>query len=393
MKKKCKKINITDLGTIKPWVADCCMRHRKRYDFKRLFFYYGMSKEDYDDAIKTHNKEAFELVIARICEEAISQIKNRKLILDPVRIREKVDTTTGKLRQIGIECPMQQVFDYIAVYSAMEIFEKRMVREQASSIPGRGQLYGVRMIQKWLRKDNESLDYAKRHNLRYSRKCKYFVKLDIKKCYPSANKEVILERFRHDCGNEDIVWLWEELFKTYEVDGYTGLLIGGLPSQWACQFALSFIYRYAKSICKRGKVVINHIAMFMDDMLFLSGNRNALYDAVKKIIAWTYENFGWEIKPEWHIRDIDKFNIDMMGYVIHADGSATIRARNFIHSRRIALRFKNMCLKQAKRLLSYKGFYKYSDSKYVTEKYHLKEIFRLAASIISKHDKELALCR
>ena len=66
------------------------------------------------------------------------------------------------------------------------------------------------------------------------------------------------------------------------------------------------------------------------------------------------------IKPNWHIKKIRDEPIDMMGYVVHASGKLTMRARNFIHSRRLILRVqrrKKMSRMFASRLTSYKGFY------------------------------------
>ena len=36
MKRKCKRIDITDFDTIRPWVDECIRRHKKRYDFRDL---------------------------------------------------------------------------------------------------------------------------------------------------------------------------------------------------------------------------------------------------------------------------------------------------------------------------------------------------------------------
>ena len=251
-------------------------------------------------------------------------------------------------------------------------------------------------IRKWIEKDISATEYAKRHELNYTRQCQYFVKLDIRKCYPTANVDAFLKLFRKDCANEDLIWLWESLLKSHHVAGYTGFMIGALPSQWACQYMISFIYRYAKEQCKirREKKIqsVKHMLVFMDDMLLIGSNRAALKTAVRDVILYTKDMFGWTIKPNWHICNIDNYPIDMMGFVIHGDAHVTIRARNFIHARRIAMRCEEqgrIGLCRAKRIVSYKGYFKYSNSKLVQNKYNLHELFSDSSKIISRHDKDV----
>lgn len=397
MKRSCKNIDITDANTIKPWVTDCCYRHYRRYDFKHLFRRFGMSREDYRRMYETYDKSLLEETINRISEYCAKSIKNRDITLSPVHIREMRDRTTDKIRLIGRESALQQVYDYIAVYSAMDIFKRRLVKEQCSSIPNRGQVYGMRMIKKWVKSDYDSMRYANKHGIDYSRKCKYFVKLDIQKCYPTANTSIFLNLFERDCGNGDIFWLWSKLILSHRVDGYAGFMIGALPSQWASQYMMSFIYRFAKNkySLRRGKRIttVKHMLLFMDDMVLFGSNRKQLKRTVEYIIQYTKSELGWTIKPDWHIRCIDDFNIDMMGYVIRKDGSITIRGRNFIKARRLALRHKKRySITQARRLISYKGFFDYSDSKQVIKKYQFNRCFNDAKKTISNYERR-KLCQ
>lgn len=385
MKRKCKKVNIRDFDTIRPWVEDCIMRHKKRYDFRKLLLDNGMTREEYNEAVKTGKKELYHKAIDRITIEAANRIGNRNLDLPPVRIREMHDKTTDKIRQIGWESAMQQVFDYIAVHSCQEIWEARIVREQASSIPGRGQIYGMRMIRKAVKADYRAERYAKKHGYHYSRKLRYFVKLDIKKCYPSADLKIFMELLKRDCGNEEIIWLWNELLSSHKVEGYNGFMIGALISQWGCQLMLSYIYRYVKSLHyeKRGRKYksVQKMYLFMDDMLLFGSNRTELLKAVRKAILFTKDKLGFTIKQNFMIHDFFLTGADMMGFVIYSNGKVEMRSRNYIRSQRLIKRCKQkgyLVISQAKRLTSYKGYYIHSD-------YHGEMgIFRYAQYIISK---------
>lgn len=380
MKKKCKSIDITDAQTVRPWVEDCIRRHKKRHDFRKLILRHGVTEEDYWKAVDEHNFSLIEPAVDRIAEDAVRQIKARKLELEPVRIREQEDKTTGKIRMIGCECAMQQVFDYIAVYSCQEIWDARITIQQCSSIPERGQIYGMKLIRKYVLADERAMRYAKKHKKKYVRKCAYHAKLDVRKCFPNAKKEIFMELFRHDCGNEDILWLWQTLMDTHEVNGYHGFMIGALVSQWAAQYMLSFLYHKAMTIRHRDKKAVGRMVMFMDDMLLMGSNRKALLFAVRELMAYA-KALGFEIKENFMIHRLRDVPIDMMGFTIYENGKVELRGRNYIKSRRLMLRYErngSLTVEQCKRLVSFKGFYTYSD---YSGNY---KIFKYAQSRLSK---------
>lgn len=395
MKRKCKNIDLRKPENLLPAIKDVIGRHSDRYDFRNLLFKFKLSKEDYEEFLISKDESILEDVYDRIARIASENIIKRDLQLKPVSIRIMEDKSTGKIRQIGKESAMQQIYDYIAFYAAKEIFDRRIVYEQASSIPGRGQIYGMQIISGWIRKDNDSLRYAEAHGIRYQRKVKYHVKSDVKKCYPSARLDKFMALFEKECANEDIVWLWYTLLKSHQVEGYSGFMIGSLVSQWAVQYMISFAYRHIKSLHyeRRGKTYkcVEHMMIFMDDMEMTSGNRKQLKTAVRELKKYLHNEQGFEIKDNWQIKDIDKDPIDMMGYVVFADGHVEIRDRDFIKARRLALRYYSqgcfLTLRQCKRILSYKGYFKYSDSKHANQIYNLDEIFKYAAEKISVEER------
>ena len=393
MKRSCKHVDIKDTKTVLPWVADCVYRHWKRNDFRRLILSTGVvTAADYVAAKQINDKRLIAPAIPVIAQMACEIIRRRDFDLPPIRIRKKCDHTTGKERDIGCESPMQQVLDYIAVHSCTEIWRRRMSRFQMSSIPNRGQVLGIKMLRKFVRKDRNALSYAKKHGWRYCRKCRYRVKLDIRKCFPSSKAEVFMRLFVRDCASKDIVWLWATLLFSHRVGGYRGFMIGSLASQWAAQYLISFIYTFSMALRYRGRKAVTTEMMFMDDMGLFSSSRAALKYAVKAISAYSREVLGYDIKLNWHIEDMEKSSLDMMGFVIHISGKVTMRERNFIHSRRIMIRVEIsgfMTHKQAVRLLSYKGFYKYSDSRTAEENLNYTNKFMLAAKVVSNHDRRL----
>lgn len=402
MKKSCKNIDITDCETVYPWVLDCITRHRNKLNFQRLLVSIGgLTQTELEAVMRDKHSAELERAAQMISAEACKRIRIRNLGLKPVRIKEMIDKSSGKTRLIGCESAMQQVFDYIAVYSCRDIWKRRIIPQQASSMPKRGQVYGTKMIRKWICDDNRAVKWSRKHNVRYARKCRYFVKIDAEKCFPNARLHIFMQWFRRDCANRDILWLWEELLKSHRVSGYEGFMIGALPSQWAVQYLMSFIYRFAMSLhsVRREKRIkwVSHSLIFMDDILLLSSSRKNLKRAVEKIVGFAKISFGMTIKSNWQICDIDKTPIDMMGYVVHNDGTITVRPRVFLRVRRMALRYastRRFTFCQARHTISYKGYFISNklplSSRKALENYNLIELFNLCRHLVGiKARKEI----
>lgn len=408
MVRSCKHTDIENWQVITPWVYDCISRHKKKRNFRDLLCETGMmTRDEYYEALSTQNYMAFEKASELIAKEAAKRIAERRLDLPPVYIRNMIDKSSGKLRQIGKESAFQQVFDYVAKNSCNEIWRRRIVPQQVSSIKGKGQSFGVNMIQGWVQKDNESMRWALRHGQRYSRQCKYYVKLDITKCFPSMRLETFMKFFKRDCGNKAIIWLWGELLKSHKVQEYEGFMIGALPSESAAQYLMSFLYRYATGLHKErnGKQIklISHALYFMDDQIYFGSNRKDLKMAVRKIIKFAKDELGINIKPNWQICCIDETPLDAMAFVIHADAVVTVRPRVFIRARRMMLRFirtQRMTIEQARRLCSYKGYFMPNPQKMKKRQVYLKlkigkierklqfrRVFSIAAKIVSNYER------
>lgn len=129
----------------------------------------------------------------------------------------------------------------------------------------------------------------------------------------------------------------------------------------------------------------------MAGWVLLGGATALAFLTVDSLVKYADDVLGLTIKPNWHIKKLADCGIDMMGYVVHADGKITIRARNFIHARRLVLRYRRtgvLSCKQAKRLVSYKGFFKYSNCRKVSQQMKLPIVFHKAQSIIGQIERK-----
>ena len=320
----------------------------------------------------------------------------------------KIDPSNGKNRLIGDASPLQQVADYVAVGLSIDIFKRRIVPQQISSIPGRGPIYGTRMIQRWIDEDNRAMRWARKHNVRYSRKCKWYVKLDVSQCFPSLRVDRFMRLYKRDCANTDLLWFYEALLRTHAIDGYEGFMIGSRVSQDACQYMMSFIFRFAKSLhyYRRGVELksVTHMLIQMDDILMFGSSRKELKAAVEQVIVYAKSFLGLNIKPNWQILNLDMSPVDIVGYKLYANGKVSIRSRIFLRARRMVLRFTrndHFTYEQAKRLSSYKGYFedngrakivakhKHSDSRTIRNKMELDEAFRGAQKIVSITERRM----
>lgn len=381
MKRSCKHIDITKVATIRNWVSWCVARHyKKRADFRKLLVSYG-----YDEALEGYEEEeSWWKAIDSISLHIVNMIKNRKLELDPVRITEKVDKNSGKVRLIGCESALQQCMDYVAVFSCEEIWKRRIDTFQASSMPGKGQIYAKNLVRDALKKDNARVEYGKRHKIKYSRKYRYYAKTDIKKDFPSARYPRFIAVFRKDCANEDIVWLWEALLKTHRVyyrksDGsielYLGFMIGALTSQYAMIYMLSFASRRLRN-------KVNFVACFMDDFAILDSIRKRMKDSILDMEKYLYEEFELTLKQNWSIQKIaDDTPIDFVGYRIYPDGKVELRRRNWKKIRRYLL-LPFLTFKQCKTIASLKGMIKNSSSYVIYQDYDFGNIWRKVRCIL-----------
>lgn len=316
-----------------------------------------------------------------IAVEITERIKARDLALPPINYRDRVDKSSGKLRRLGVESAMQQCMNYVAVYSLMPMLKAKVGPFQCASIPERGQVYGKQVIEKWIRKDPKGT--------------KYYDKMDVRHCFPSISHRTIrklLERDIHK--NPTLIWFVLALVGTYE----EGLSIGSFLSQWLCNYVISYAYHYATEKLykeRRGKRInlVTHILVFMDDVIIFSTSKHSLQTAGKALEAYMLKYLGLHIKPNHNVKQTAKEPPDMMGYVVSKE-CTTIRARTFVRARRALIRaWRRMLaglpiyLQNARRIVSYRGYFTHTNSSKIAKRLHLKAVHRAARKVISKFAK------
>lgn len=392
MKRYCKNKDITDIKVITQCIYDCFVGKWYRAETAQLIAQQGLLSYKAAKYLgRKGDKEELKASIDRLAQSIQVNIINRTVSFPPIITRKMQDANSGKLRKIGREKMLQQIYDYIAVYGIEELCRKKLGYSQCACMPGRGQIYGKRIIEKWLKHDLSGT--------------KYCIKCDIQKCYPSINHDILLKFLRRDIKNNNLIWLLETLIKTHG----TGLSIGSYLSQYLCNYLLSYAYHYATeqlaiTKTRRGQTkrvrLVNHVLFYMDDIMFLGGNKRHLKQAFEMFREYARSVLGLTIKPNWRLFRVQYKDhngrihggiIDIMGFKI-GRYNTTLRRRIFIRARRKILKIRKAIrkrqkipLKLAAGAVALYGWFKHCNCYKFRRKYN--SIIKIARKVISRAAK------
>lgn len=373
MKRLCKDVDITDRGLISRAVYACLDKKYKRNDVVRYLSQVSNLKENQIRCIYfRYGKRGIRPIVELIITELQSEIVNGSVSFPKIWYREKIDGSSGKVRRIGIQNIKQQLYDYIAVEGLKPLL-KRIGEYQYASIPGRGCTKGKEVIHRWIQ----------------NRKMRYFVKLDVKKCFESIDHELLMNFLKCHVKNDKLLYLIQALIDSFE----KGLSIGSYLSQYLCNLYMSILYHHIMENLyktRRGKRVslVSHCLIYMDDILMIGSQKRDLKRAVWLIIQKA-EKIGLEIKNNYQIKEIDGNAIDMMGFKIYRTHTE-IRGRIYLLVRRSFRRArKRITLRIAKKCVSYYGYLKHTDSKRIQRKWKVRSTLRKCKGVIKNESKIL----
>lgn len=395
MKTYCKKVDITNSDIVSIWIFDYLHGDNNRppkwsrRDYQVFMVQWSCyTLGEIKLAIKYQNHNVLMEICKDIAQEVCCRIRRRDLRLTPIRFFKRIDGISGKEREISHESVMQQIMDAVAVTALMPLFKAKIMPHQYASVKKRGQVAGKSKIEKWLRRD---------------KRCRVYGKADVTKCFQSLSRRVIMRLLRRDIRkNELLLWFVNELLSTYwkienGVVVMLGLVIGTLLSQWLCNYALSYLYRFIQSLTRvqhrRGQTrtvkLVFHILFYMDDILLIGSRAADIQSALRKAAVWAKRELGVKLHDNWKLLDLKRHTIDMMGYVVGYK-CTTVRARIFLRARRHYLRAGvwlrhnlHLTLRRARDIVCYYGYFKYSDSVKIKAKLDVENIFVKAKQDIS----------
>ena len=338
--------------------------------------------------------------IAYYLEEVVDELMHGEpLDMRPVIVRSRPDGMTGKMRDICDLCILHQLLGHLVKLGLEPLFHARILPTQCASIPGRGQTGLLKKAKRYIRKAGLGITVCQ--------------KTDVAKAYGSLMYAVVIGLLEKDVPSA--IWILTVLraLAAYAPGGH--LIIGGYLDAWLFNYAMSFALRYVRSCGKtrRGKFIPNVKAdtSYMDDFGLMGTGKTPVQRTVKLLDAWMQKFLGIRLKIKEHMirfmtykeeRERKKHKnrgcpcLDMGGYKIHR-GYVTIRPGIFRRLRREFLRgwreiqaFGSIHLQRARKIMSYNGYFKWTNSVGIIATYHVKEVRKVAKSVIGYWSKRFA---
>lgn len=145
---------------------------------------------------------------------------------------------------------------------------------------------------------------------------KYCLKIDIRKYFDNVDHASLKRIIRYTIADEKMLWLLDSIIDSNKKA--TGLPIGNYTSQYFANLYLSYFDHWtkeelAKDILKKFGTR-TYYYRYMDDMVFLSANKESLHFMLDSIGLYLGAELKLEIKPNWQIFPVDARGIDYVGF-------------------------------------------------------------------------------
>ena len=298
--------------------------------------------------------------------ETLDMITTGRFELKPVS--HKTIFERGKTRELTLS-PFfpNRILDYLMVETLKPYIRKSMYEYCVGNVDKRGIDYGERVIE--------------RNYKRY----KYYLKLDIRKFYPSVTSENLYAFLERKIADKRFLRLCKAV-----VMQVPDLPIGSYYSQWFSNWYLQDLDHYIKE-----ELRVPLYVRYVDDMVLMGNNKRKLLNAMYCINRKLGEK-GLELKEFGQVKRWDVAPLDFLGFRFGNE----VRARSAIFHRitkllcRIHAR-RHITVSQARSLLSYIGWVKYFTHGYA---FYNKRIKSLAPKgrlrrIISEYDRRTSICQ
>lgn len=301
-------------------------------------------------------------------EETISEIKKilTSKSFTPSTMRTMTIHEYGKERLIS-KSPFfpDQIIHWLVMDAIRPLTERGMDFATCGTVPGRGTSGAIKILRKWIRNDPKGT--------------KWCLKIDIHHYYQSIDRSKLILKLRRLIKDDDMIDL---ITRVVGGEGI-GIPIGTYWSQGMANFYLQRIDHFIKE-----NLGIGHTVRYVDDIVMLSSNRRKLMKA-QKSLAYELAKEGVEMKSNWCVFQTSKRDIDFVGFRLHGNGRLSIRKRVWRMARRTILRIKHhgIGLKRARRLISYNGWIRSTNSHIIKERYLPLVSWNKATSLVSQSSR------
>jgi len=210
----------------------------------------------------------------------------------------------GKLRDIY---KLPYFPDRIVQHAIMQVVEpiwkKSLIADTYQSIKGRG-------VHKVLPKVVKAVQTGK---------VRYCLKMDVKKFYPSVDKEIMKLVVRKKIKCKDTLWLLDDIIDS----NCKGLPIGNYISQYLGNLYLSELDHKIKEV-----LGAKYYYRYCDDMIILGNTKDWLHQ-IRRYIEGALDDIRLTLKRDHSVRPVH-LGVDVLGYVVTPD---QVRVRRSIKER------------------------------------------------------------
>ena len=272
----------------------------------------------------------------------LDEVRNKEYKVSDYTIFDRF--TGGKMREI-YKLPMKDRIVQHAIMLHLEpIFRETFIQDTYASIKTRGIHLGMERLKRAL-KDTEY---------------QYAMKLDIHKCYPSLDKEILKKKLSRKFEDKDLQWLLNSIIDSCE----KGVPIGNYTSQYFNNFYFSDFDHWCKE--KKG---CKYYFRYCDDIVILGKSKEWLHKLLDEIRE-QMELLNVRLKDNYQIYPIDKHGVDFLGYITYRDYIRVrkITKKHFI-SKVLDVDKQHITKKQVNMLGSYWGIFVHADCRNLWKKY------------------------
>lgn len=289
----------------------------------------------------------FEKNLDKNIQDIRNSLVNKTFTTSEYHVFEKMEGR--KLRTI-YELPfMDRVVQWAILQIIGPILEKRFIYHSYSSIKGRGPLLCMLRIRRAIHFDKENTQY--------------YLKIDIKKFYPSINHDILKQKYRKIFKNNDLLWLLDDIIDSTPPE--EGIPIGNYLSQFSGNLYLTDLDHYILEKLPG----ITYYYRYMDDMVLFASNKMDLINAVNMIQRFLFME-KLTMKETWQINETCSDGLDFVGYKMFPDyvlARTSIR-KSYVKAVKEIIglpeNIHNRC-----RYYSLKGFVMYANSYNLQSKY------------------------
>lgn len=233
-----------------------------------------------------------------------------------------------------------RIIQWAIMLKIEKYFNKLFEPFVAASLPKKGIHYASKLLNYYLQN--------------FPNETTYYLKFDIKKFYPSINREILKQQLRKLFKDKDLLIELDKIIDSFDKTDIhklhltleekaiycqpgKGVPVGSYLSQYLANFYLAYFDHWLAEECH-----CHYIVRYMDDIVILSNSKEFLHNILCAIKIYLKEILDLEIKDNYAIRPT-RLGIDIVGYK-HFNGYRLLRRKTQIHFKRIL----NQSLKQGK---------------------------------------------